>query len=73
MFSIHLFFASKSENTFVLPPPADQPKVADENNFKETPSEISLVNQEAFSFLNSSNTPGPEASPLDLGNPESND
>lgn len=44
-----------------------------ENNKSTNSGEISLVNQEAFSFLNSSNTPGPEASPLDLGNPESND
>jgi len=30
------------------------------------------INQEAFSFLNNLSSPAPEASPSDLGNPESN-
>jgi hypothetical protein len=30
------------------------------------------INQEAFSFLNNLSAPAPEASPSDLGNPESN-
>jgi hypothetical protein len=38
----------------------------------EETGEIIGNNQEAFSFLNNLSSPEPEASPSDLGNPESN-